>query len=133
MLGFSAFRSGEKRRKTDARSMRRSRLRIMPCKEEENKRSAVKLSSQTPPPAADGLTLLKVDLTKEKQKIRVMNRRWTTKKVDRKKERGESLETKKPGCQSTSSTTKKVDPYWIDLEEAATYSPTGKPQYHRRE
>ena len=28
---------------------------------------------------------------------------------------------------------KKVDPYRVDLEEAATYSPTGKPQYHRRE
>ncbi|MDE5815503.1 MAG: hypothetical protein K2H42_04355, partial [Alistipes sp.] len=33
--------------------------RIMPCKEEENKRSAVKLSSQTSPPATDGLTLLR--------------------------------------------------------------------------
>ena len=37
-------------------------LRIMPCKEEENKRSAVKLSSQTSPPTTDGLTLLRAPI-----------------------------------------------------------------------
>ena len=37
-------------------------LRIMPCKEEENKRSAVKFSSQTSSPAADGLTLLRAPI-----------------------------------------------------------------------
>ena len=36
--------------------------------------------------------------------------------------RRKGLETKKPGCLLTTR-----------LEEAATYSPTGKPQYHRRE
>ena len=49
-----------------------------------------------------------------------MNRR-RAQKGRPEREEGESLKTKK------------VDPYWIDLEEAATYSPTGKPQYHRRE
>ena len=37
-----------------------------------------------------------------------------------------------PNAQTSANHKKKGRPDWIDLEEAATYSPTGKPQYHRR-
>lgn len=36
------------------------------------------------------------------------------------------------GADSKSTSTKKGQTFRSDLEEAATYSPTGKPQYHRR-
>ena len=45
--------------KTDARSEGRGRLRTMPRKEEENKRSAVSLSFRLSSPAVEGLTLLR--------------------------------------------------------------------------
>lgn len=38
-----SFRASRRRQGPDERSMRRDRLRAMPCKEEDNKRSAVNL------------------------------------------------------------------------------------------
>ena len=38
----------------------------------------------------------------------------------------------KVNCNGRATYTKKGQIFRSDLEEAATYSPTGKPQYHRR-